>query len=332
MNIRNRRQIREFAAERLENAGNVGKIVLIYAALALGLSALVTVVNYVLDLQMENLTGLSSLSKRTVLSTIQSMTPIALNLFTMCLETGYLAAMLRVARGQYVSEQTLRLGFDRFWLLLRCSVLIAIRFTITLSLSVYAGIMLFLALPVSKPALEVLTPYLSEMSVLSGEVVLDEAAYAQFSQAMWPGYLICGVVCAAALIPLWYSYRMSRYIVIDKPGMGALAVLRESKQMMRKNRLNLMKLDFSFWPYYLVSLLAYGVCYGDVLLPMLGITLPGSAELWYFAFMAAYLLLTFAQWYFLRSRVEVSYALAYDALKPQEQQDGGVVLGNIFQM
>ena len=332
MNIRDRRQIKDFAAGRLENARDLSRIVLIYSALTLGLTALVTAVNYVLGLQMENLTGLSSISKRTVLSTIQSMTPLALNLFTMCLETGYLAAMLRVARGQYVSEQTLRLGFDRFWLLLRCSLFLVIRFAITLCLSVYVGIMLFLMLPLSEPAMSVLSPYLAEMSVLSGEVALSDAAYAQFSQAMVPGYAICGILCAVTLIPLWYSYRMCRYVIIDKPGMGALAVLRESKQMMRRNRLNLLKLDLSFWPYYLVSLLAYGVCYGDMILPMVGISLPGNADVWYFAFMAAYLALTFAQWYFLRSRVETAYALAYDTLKPEEKKEDGVVLGNIFQM
>ena len=31
-------------------------------------------------------------------------------------------------------------------------------------------------------------------------------------------------------------------------------------------------------------------------------------------------------------RVEVTYALAYDAVKPEEPKDNGVVLGNIFQM
>ena len=332
MNIRNRKEIRNFAAGRLENARNTGKIVLIYSALGLGLTALVTVVNYVLGLQMEGLTGLSSISRRTMLSSIQSMTPIALSLFTMCLETGYLAVMLRIARGQYTSEQTLRLGFDRFWQLLRVSIFKAVRYFISLSLSVYMGIMVFLMLPVSEPALEVLAPYLAEMSVLSGEVVLDEAAYAQFAQAMWPGYLICGAFVAAALVPLWYSYRMTDYIVIDQPGMGALAVLRESKQMMRKNRAALLKLDLSFWWYYLALFAAQAVCYGDVILPMLGIRLPGNGDLWYLVFMAVYLAALFAVYCLLRSRVEVSYALAYDALKPEEPKDNGVVLGNIFQM
>lgn len=332
MNIRDRQQIKTFASGRLENARNTGKIVLIYSALVIGLSAMVTIVNHLLDLQIEELTGLSSFGRRTMLSSIQSMLPFALSIFTMCMETGYLAAMLRIARGQYTSEQTLRLGFDRFWLLMRVSIFKGFRYAAILFLSVYTGIMLFMALPLSGPAMEILTPYLSQVSALSGELVLDDAAYAQFSQAVWPAYVLCGLIFAAAALPLWYSYRMIPYVVIDKPGMGALMVMRESRQMMRKNRISLLKLDISFWWYHLIIFLAQAVCYGDVILPMLGIELPGSGDVWYFAFMTIYYAILFAAYYFLRCRVEVGYALAYDSVKPEEPKDNGVVLGNIFQM
>ena len=332
MNIRNRREMKDFAAGRLSNSPNSKKIILIYAALVLGLSGLTTVVNYVLGLQMDDLTGLSNIGKRNLLSSIQSMTPMVLSLVTMCLELGLTAAMLRVARGQYVSEQTLRLGFDRFWVLLRCNIFMGFRYLATLFLSVYAGIMIFMMLPISQPAMAVLQPYLSQMSVLSGEIVLDEAAYAQFSQAVWPAYALCGILFAVAAVPMWYSYRMTSYIIIDKPGMGALAVMRESKQMMRQNRIAMFRLDLSFWWYYLALFGAQAVCYGDAILPMLGIPLPGNPDLWYLLFMVLYLLVLFAAYYFLRGNVEVAYALAYDSLKPQENNDNGVVLGNIFQM
>ena len=332
MNIRNGKEIRSFAAGRLENARNNSKIVLIYAALTLGSSVLVTLVNYVLGLQMEGLSGLSSFGKRNMLSSIRTLLPIALSLFSMCLDTGYLAAMLRMARGQYTSEQTLRLGFDRFWLLLRVSIFKAIRYTMTMFLCIYAGVMLFLVLPVSRPAMEVLAPYLAEMSALSGELVLDEVGYMQFAQAVWPAYVICGIFAAAVMVPLWYSYRMTGYIVIDKPGMRAMQILRESKQMMRKNRLSLLKLDLGYWWYHLLILLARVVCYGDAILPLLGVRLPGNGDVWYFVFMTLYYAILFAAFYFFRSRVEVGYALAYDAVKPEEPKDNGVVLGNIFQM
>jgi len=121
MNLRNIREIKEFASQRLEGSSSQKRIVLIYAVLALGLTALVTVLNHLLNLQIDNFGGLSNLGKKSTLSAIQSMLPMAQSLLTMCLDVGYVAAMLRIARGMYTSPQTLRLGFDRFWILLRAS-------------------------------------------------------------------------------------------------------------------------------------------------------------------------------------------------------------------
>ena len=102
--------------------------------------------------------------------------------------------------------------------------------------------------------------------------------------------------------------------------------------MMRGNRFALLKLDVSLWWYYLATGAATVICYGDMLLPMLGIELPVSERFAYFAFYVLYLMATFAILVFLRNRVEVAYALAYDAVKPVENRENGVILGNIFQM
>ena len=332
MNIRDRRGIREFAGARLENCREEKKIVLIYAALTLGLSALVTVVNYALGLRIDHLGGLSNFGTKTVLSTIQSMTPIALSLITMCVETGYLAAMLRIARGQYVSPNTLRLGFDRFWVLLRSSLFQGLMYTSVLFLSIYVGIMVFMVSPLSTEAVTVLSPYLTEVSALNPTLELPEAVYTQFAAAVWPAYVICGILFAAAAVPIWYGYRMVPYVIIDKPALGALAAMRASKLMMHRNRFQLFRLDLSMWWYYLALLAAQAFCYGDVILPLLGVALPGDEDLWYFVFLAVYMVILLAVYYFLRGRVEVSYGIAYDSIKPEEPRDGGVVLGNIFQM
>ena len=103
MNLRNLREIRDFSRQRLSQSPSQQNIVVIYAALVLGLTALVTVTSHILGLQIDNYGGLSNLGKRTMLSSIQSMLPMAQSLLTMCLDLGYLAAMLRIARGMYTS-------------------------------------------------------------------------------------------------------------------------------------------------------------------------------------------------------------------------------------
>ena len=332
MNLRNLRQIHQFAADRLKQSPSQKQVVLIYAALSLALTALVTVLSHVLDLQMDNFGGLSNLGKRSMLSSVQSMLPMVQSLLSMCLNVGYLAAMLRIARGMYTSTQTLRLGFDRFWLLLRCSIFKGLMLSAVVFVSMYFGVMIYMMTPFSDAAVEIITPLLSQVSMLNTQIVIDDATYLLLMEAMVPAFAICGILLLVLGVPVLYNYRMAEYVIIDKPAVGALAALRESKKMIRGNRLSLMKLDISLWWYYLASFAATVICYGDVLLPMLGLKLPIPDTVAFYGFYVLYLAASFAVHFFLRNRVEVCYGLAYDAVKPEEKQDNGVVLGNIFQM
>jgi len=260
------------------------------------------------------------------------MLPMVQSLLSMCLNVGYLAAILRIARGMYTSPQTLRLGFDRFWLLLRCGIFKGLIMSAVTFVSLYFGVVIYMLTPFSQRAVEIIAPLLDQMSMLNTELVIDDATYALLMEAMVPAFAICGILLLILGLPVFYNYRMTDYVIIDKPAAGALAVLRESKRMMRGNRLQLLKLDVSLWWYYLAGVAAMVLGYGDMLLPMLGLELPISETVAFFGFYVLYLAASFAIHIFLRNRVEVCYALAYDAVKPEEKQDSGVVLGNIFQM
>lgn len=332
MNIPNYSQLNIRSQERLEQAPQSKRLVLIYAAATLGLSLLVTVISGLISLQISRSGGLGNLGTRSMLSTVQSMLPIVQFLIMLCVELGYLSAMLRVSRGQYASPNSLRLGFDRFWVLLRLNILLGLILSGIGFLSLYVGVFIFMLTPFSQTAKALLIPIIQESSLLSSGLVLDDALYDQLARALGPAFVLCGSVFCAVAIPITYRYRMANYIIIDKPALGAMAALRESQQMMRGNRLGLLKLDLRQWPYYLALLAATCVGYADLLLALLGISLPISGTLLYYLCYAGYLAALFAVYYFLRNRVEVCYALAYNALKPQESQDNSVVLGNIFRM
>ena len=268
MDIRNTSEIKGAALRRLTDAGQAKRVAAIYAGVTLGLSALVTILGLVLDGMMSGAGGLSGMGRRTVLSSVQSVLPVVSALIAMCVELGYQAAMLRVARGQYTSPQTLRLGFDRFWVLLRCVLLEGlILFGITFG-GIYLATMLFMFTPFSRRVVELMMPVLENVTLLSPEMVLDENLYNQLMQAMIPAFVLCAIVVAAAAIPVLYRLRMARFVIIDKPGIGAMAALRESRKMMKGNCLKLLKLDVGLWPYYVGCVLASLLCYGDMLLPM----------------------------------------------------------------
>lgn len=330
MDICNTSEIKAAALRRLTDAGQAKRIAAIYAGVTLGLSALVTILGLVLEAMMSGTTGLGGMGRRTILSSVQSMLPWVVGLITMCVELGYQAAMLRVARGQYASPQTLRLGFDRFWVLLRCILLEGvILFAIAFG-GIYIATMLFMLTPFSGRVMEVLSPVLENVTLLSPEMVLDEALYDQLMQAMIPAFVICAIVVAAAAIPVLYRLRMARFVIIDKPSIGALAALRESRKMMRGNCLRLVKLDMSLWQYYIGCVFASLLCYGDVLLPMMGVRFPWSDTVSYYLFFALYLAVQFAVYYFLKNQAEVAYSIAYDSIRPKEPKTEGVALGSIF--
>ena len=160
---------------------------------------------------------------------------------------------------------------------------------------------------------------------------LETAFAQQVTSAMMPMFLIFGLLYAGLFIPLSYALRMTQYVIIDKPGQGALFAMKESAKMMRGSRMRLFKLDLSLWWWYALSVASTALCYGDTLLPMAGISLPFSEDVAYFVFYILFLIVQFLACYFLRSRIEVVYAQVYNALKPREKETG-VVLGNIFQM
>ena len=332
MDIYNPSEVKKTALRRLRDTQQEKKVAAVYAGLTLGVSALVVIASLVLDLLIDQSGGLGGMGRRTVLISLQTILPVIAIPVTLCLELGYQGAMLRVARGQYVSPQSLRLGFDRFWVLLRCVLLeAAMLFGVCLG-GVYLGSLLFMMSPFSDRAAALLQPLMENATVLNPQVVLDSGVYDQLMTAMAPAFGLCLILAAALAIPLAFRYRMARYVIIDKPGIPAMAALRQSRKMMKGNVWKLLKLDISLWWYYGAGLLARVLCYGDMLLALAGVNLPWSGTVSYYGFFAAYLAAQFAVYYFLRNRAETAYAIAYDSIRPKDAApSGGAVLGSIFQ-
>lgn len=331
MNIRNIRQIHDTARQRLDQAQYKNQIILIYSGIFIGLSVLVTVATYILGEQISKTGGLSNMGLRSILSTIRSVLPILQNLVLLCLELGFLNAMIRMARGLYTSPQSLRAGIPRFWAAIRCSLLLSFRYFLVGVCSFYLAIMIFTITPLSDEAIAILEPLVDQMTVMDTELVLEEAVVVQLVDSMTPAFILWAVLLLISVVPVFYRYRLANYVLMDKPAYGALMALGESKVLTRKNCFALFKLDLSLWWYYLLVGISLVICYGDAILSLLGVVLPFSDTVSYFLFYGLFLAAQFAIYYFFGNRVGVTYALAYESLKPKEEPSQGVVLGNIFQ-
>lgn len=331
MDIRNIRELKNTAAQRMEQAGNLAKIVLIYTLISVGASLLVTVVTYCLELQIDQYGGLSHIGTRSILATLSTVLPIVQSMAMMCLELGFIAAMIRISRGLYTSEQTLRAGMPRFWAMLRSTLMLFCIYFVAAVAGFYLATMIFVMTPLANGALELLIPLATAADPTA--LILEEAVELQLMQTMIPLFVLFGIIYALLVIPLSYRFRMVNYVLMHDPRAGAFTALRRSGAMMRGNCLALLKVDLSLWWYYALSALAMVVCYGDWILPALGVDLPVSPEVSFFLFYGLSLAAVFGINYCFRGRVGVIYALVFESIRPREEENsGGVVLGNIFKM
>lgn len=323
MSIPSAKYLKKKASNRLQSGNDPKKVVLVYAGIVALSSLVVTVVQDLLDSQISQTGGIQNIGTRSMLTTADTVLTIAQLLLVMCLTLGYTGSMLRIARGQYASPNSLKAGGERIWVLLRTRLLQMLIMTAAAFALCFLVVNVCLLTPLSNRVIAV-------MGTVSAEELLSNGlALMALYSAMLPIILIYLV----ALVPLlWYFsciYRMVDYLLIDRPQLGAFGVLRESRRMMQGNMKMMLRVDLSFWWYYLLQALVSVLIYLNMVLAPFAIGLP--PEVLYWGTVVLYLAADFALRYFFSNKVAVTYALFYDSLCPKQEQSGAV-LGNIFQM
>lgn len=323
MSIPSAKYLKKKASNRLQSGNDPKKVVLVYAGIVALSSLVVTVVQDLLDSQISQTGGIQNIGTRSMLTTADTVLTIVQLLLVMCLTLGYTGSMLRIARGQYASPNSLKAGGERIWVLLRTRLLQMLIMTAAAFALCFLVVNVCLLTPLSNRVIAV-------MGTVSAEELLSNGlALIALYSAMLPIILIYLV----ALVPLlWYfscTYRMVDYLLIDRPQLGAFGVLRESRRMMQGNMKMMLRVDLSFWWYYLLQALVSVLVYLNMVLAPFAIGLP--PEVLYWGTVVLYLAADFALRYFFSNKVAVTYALFYDSLCPKQEQSGAV-LGNIFQM
>lgn len=333
MSIPSAKYLKNKAKNRLADGKEPKKVVLCYAGIVAGSTLLVRIIRDLLDMQISQSGGLQNINARSMLTTADTVITIAQLLLIACVSLGYTAAMLRIARRQYASPATLKAGLERIWVLVRTRLLEML----ILSAASFALCLLVVNIcmltPLANPLLRAMAP-LANSGALTPEAMLSDAATLS---VLYSATMPIMLIYLAALVPLvWYfmcTYRMTDYLLIDRPQLGAFGALRESRRMMKGNIKMMLRLDLSFWWYYLLQAAVTALTYLSVLLALFGISLPLPTSVIYYGTVVLYLAADAAVRYFFSNQVAVSYALFYDSLCPkQEPPAEGAVLGNIFQM
>lgn len=326
MDILNANDLQQRAHQALRRGREPQKLTLAYAGISLTMGLAVFFLNLWLDAQISGTGGLRNLGTRAIFSTIQQALPILSSFVLMCLELGFLSGMMRISRGQYADHTDLKVGFEKFWPLFRLSLIQMLVYCAVAFIAMQIGSAIFLLTPWAEPLMEVLYPLYESQSLLLTEELMNELL-----ELMLPMFLVVGVVLLALLVPVLFRMRMAYFCLLEDPRGRAMAAIRESSRMMRRRFGQMLKIDLRLWSYYLVTVAVLVVLYLDVILAMLGVSLPVSAKALAAAVYFAAAGLQFVCHMFLRPRAEITYLLAYDRLR-EKPKDDGVVLGNIFDM
>lgn len=315
MNIRSRSAIHEEARQSLDRAPHKNQIILLYTAVCCGLSLLATLMSVFFSDRISGTGGLENIGLRSILSTGQSVLPLVQTIVTACMGLGYHISMLTITRGYEATPRTLFQGFRHFGPLLRVTLLQGFVYFGIAFAATYISSFLFLLSPFSADFMELMEPIVSSMSVLDTSLILEESTLMAAAETMIPMVWIMAGVFLLLFIPVYYGFRMVNFCLAEDPRKGALAAMAKSRRLMRHNRIALFRLDLTLWWFYLGTLAVSVLCYGDVLLPLVGIALPWSNEVSFYVFYLTSMVVQLVLYYFAMNKVYAVYAVTYDVLQ-----------------
>lgn len=287
----------------------------IWAGAAAGVGILGSLLGFFLDTQIANTGSLSGIGLRSVLSTVQ----MAVSLFTMIAmpfwNIGHTAAALEISRNSRAKSGLLLEGFRRFGPVLRYQLLQCVLVFALLVASMNVGNILFSLTPMAGPLVARMMAVMDEMYA-SPTYEPDPAVMEAILADSVPLVLLCAAVFLILYALVAYRLRLVPWLLMDEPRCGVLRAAASSLQRMKGLCGALFLLDLRFWWFYLAEVLIALLCYGDLLLPLLGVTLPVSQDAAYFLFYIAAMAAQVALYGFAKNKLAVTYATFYDATLP----------------
>lgn len=290
------------------------KLTLLHTGVAAGLSLVLSLLTYFLDVGIGNTSGLSGLESRAVLETAQSVLQLFVFVFSPFWALGFVASGLRWSRRQDAVPATLCKGLRRWGPAVRMFLLQALIYFAVVFVAVEIGSVLYSLTPASDAVQDLIArTETDDLSTFLSE--LDDAAYTEILLGMLPFILIPMLV---AVVPVFYRLRFASYLLVDDPRCGALYAVVTSWRMTKRNCLKLLRIDIRYWWYYLLEAAVLLLSAGDVLATLLGIELNMSAMTASIVFYVLALGAQLTLYAWKKPQLFASYALLYDRLRPVE--------------
>lgn len=286
----------------------------VLAALTLGSNGL----NLYLDSQIGNTGGLEGIGMRSLLQTVQTILSYINQFFGPFWTAGFLAAMLAMVRGIRPKPRDLTEGFRRPLRILGYVAFEAAAALLLLVAVVNLSSILFTLSPMGADFAENMAPLLLDAEALTPEGLLNQELISldALIASLLPMFVITGVLYLPLFAVMAYGFRLALYLVMDR-GIGAIPAHFLSLRLMRGHKLQMLRLDLSWWWYYLLGAVCYAVAYLPTVMLLLGVGLPMDYTAMLFVSLAVYCGLYTLLCLWRKPMVDASYVLAYEALLPK---------------
>ncbi len=293
------------------------KLALIHTGVVAVVGLLVAVLNYLLNIGIGSTAGLSGIGTRTALETAQTVLQLISTVLTPFWAIGFIAAALQYANRGNPTPHTLLTGFRCWGPVLRLLLLqFGLYFLVAMAVSQVGSVLYSLS-----PASSRLYALMEQLTLEGGDMEqllsqLDADVLMDVLLGMLPFLLI---PMLAVILYLSYRLRFAQYLLMTFPRMGAMLAMAQSFKLTKGNCLRLLKLDLRYWWFYLLEVLVTVLCYGDLLLEVLGVNWGDAGWLASLLFYALALTVQTALYVWKKPQVLTTYALFYKSLLPQPE-------------
>lgn len=295
------------AAISLRRAGYPPRrLVLMHSAITIGISLLVTLIVQLLQNMIDSTGGLSSLGDQALLSTAQSVLQIAQAVLLPFWAAGLVYMGLRIREERLSGPSDLLEGFRRWKDLLFAGLRMLLQYFLRALIALWSSAQLLLFTPFVMPIWNA-----TQAMSADPDLSVAEALGEYYMPVTITSACIFAVLFVILSIPVFYRFRLVNYLILDREPLPSRQAVFASRLLMQGRRVALFKLDLSFWWYYLLEAVSIVLMLGDVILNLLGISLPidPMLSLWICLLAGSALQLAVQVW--ARPKVHATYAHFY---------------------
>lgn len=311
------KSLKQEAAERLDRLNcNPRKVLLVYAAVAFGVSLVAALMNVFLNSRVAQTGGLDGLEVKALWETTASVSELAITFLSPIWSLGLVAVVLGFARGKEAQPKDLTAGFHRFFAGLGLHLLTILLYLFASLIAVYIGTALMGFLADMDKLDAIMQPVVQALEAdpnMAYDALAQILPWQELLACLWLPMLVIFLLSAVVVLFLSYRLRLASYYLMDGLGMGPIQAVRKSFSSMKGNVFAFIRLDLSYWWYYLLMAL-FGSTGLVTLIPFL-LGMPQVSDLGAVGiqFLSSGALCALYWWK--GAQVETTFALAYENLK-----------------